>query len=152
MGQSISRGFVTSRHQISPVKKRCSWALLSKSWKREPFDFSNHVLRLYLRDKLLTKSFINTVTHNHNYGFFSEKSRFHHVANTQLQILDSNWAAHLNENDDLRTTTPFRAFGSFSPIEEYKINTTYAFQNMIAQTRKQMALDIVRLSHAADHA
>ncbi len=57
-----------------------------------------------------------------------------------LQSIDSHWKEHLAQLDHLRQVIQLRAYGQRNPLDEYKTESFSMFENMLTNTRENVAL------------
>ncbi|MDG1708247.1 MAG: preprotein translocase subunit SecA [Emcibacteraceae bacterium] len=57
-----------------------------------------------------------------------------------LQSIDSHWKEHLAQLDHLRQVIQLRAYGQRNPLDEYKMEAFSMFENMLSQTRDNVAM------------
>lgn len=57
-----------------------------------------------------------------------------------LQSIDSHWKEHLAQLDHLRQVVQLRAYGQRNPLDEYKTESFSMFENMLSDTRDNVAL------------
>ncbi len=57
-----------------------------------------------------------------------------------LQSIDSHWKEHLAQLDHLRQVIQLRSYGQRNPLDEYKTEAFSMFENMLTNTRENVAL------------
>lgn len=62
-----------------------------------------------------------------------------------IQSIDQNWKEHLQGLDFMRTSIGLRAYGQKNPLNEYKRESFFMFDNMLARVRERVT---TLLSHA----
>ena len=62
-----------------------------------------------------------------------------------IQSIDQNWKEHLQGLDFMRISIGLRAYGQRNPLNEYKRESFFMFDNMLARVREHVT---TRLSHA----
>ncbi len=62
-----------------------------------------------------------------------------------IQSIDQNWKEHLQSLDFMRTSIGLRAYGQRNPLNEYKREAFFMFENMLSRVRERVTM---LLSHA----
>lgn len=57
-----------------------------------------------------------------------------------LRAIDSHWKEHLGQLDHLRQVIQLRSYGQRNPLDEYKTEAFSMFENMLTNTRENVAL------------
>eukprot|EP00747_Dinoflagellata_sp_TGD_P160915 gnl/TRDRNA2_/TRDRNA2_178031_c1_seq10.p1 gnl/TRDRNA2_/TRDRNA2_178031_c1~~gnl/TRDRNA2_/TRDRNA2_178031_c1_seq10.p1 ORF type:complete len:627 (-),score=-7.63 gnl/TRDRNA2_/TRDRNA2_178031_c1_seq10:145-2025(-) len=118
-------------------------SLLREKNKEKIYSIQN-ILQLFIGSLLVYMALDNLNRINNYYDTTNPNIFLQKIADKQIEIIDSSWAVFLKENEKLRKVTTFRGFASFTPIDEYRIETDNIFTGMVDQIRVQMGLEALR--------
>lgn len=62
-----------------------------------------------------------------------------------IQTIDQNWKEHLHGLDFMRTSIGLRAYGQKNPLNEYKRESFFMFENMLGRVREQVTTSLTHM-------
>merc|ERR1711870_187298 len=124
------------------VSQTDPWFLSTRIKAIGPFAIMYESVRSFVGDLL-----IYAIHDNHTFlrqlePTITKDSLIDEISKQQLMAIEISWSKFLLEVEQMRKSTALRAFTDLSPIEEYKIEISLAFNSMVANTRYSMASNI----------
>ena len=133
------------RKLVTSCKNILGIDIPAKEWFKEDGIIENEIIQ---RTKVLSNKFMTKKEEiiGENIMRLAEKSIL-------LQILDQQWKEHLLQLEQLRQGVSLRAYAQKDPLNEYKREAFYMFENMLNNMRKTvtMALTHVELNSSQEN-
>merc|ERR1712113_761238 len=133
---------------FSNVPQIDPWFLSTRSKAKGPFAIMYESVRRFVGDLIIYAIHDRHSLLRHLEPSITKNNLIEEISKQQLMAIETNWSKFLLEAEQMRKSTALRAFKGLSPIEEYKIEISLAFNSMVANTRFSMASNILNHSYS----